>query len=126
MSQYFENAKRLNWTIEDAYRDVEIRYHKMPTELRLRAFNSFLKEHNNDVANSWLTNWNSFCKKIENAEVMVNKKQHVHTISQTTNRSNELGVLGPLKVVSKKKIRKSFIMRLLMIKRRSKNLVGMT
>lgn len=62
---YFNTTKKSAWNLCDAFKAYQKSSPDLSITQQLTSFHEKLKKENDNITNSWLSNWNSFCKKAE-------------------------------------------------------------
>lgn len=92
---YFGTTKRSAWNIRDAFDAFQKAYPNLTIEQQLTEFHEWLKKEDNNVVNSWLTNWTSFHKQAEKAKTIPVSTSNVSSINidmrESTNHGRSFG-----------------------------------
>ncbi|KAG2228469.1 hypothetical protein BDF21DRAFT_376012 [Thamnidium elegans] len=62
---YFDTTKKSAWNLRDAFSAYQKSVPDLSITQQLTRFHEKLKKENDNITDSWLSNWNSFCKKTE-------------------------------------------------------------
>jgi hypothetical protein len=62
---YFDTTKKSAWNLRDAFDAFKKASPTLSIEQQLTKFREQLKKEDDNVMNSWLTNWKSFCRQAE-------------------------------------------------------------